>query len=95
MTREGRGEPEQQGLAEEIATVVDPLLADIWAFSWSRNRTTDLSQAEVATLLRMAFLQGYRDALEEDQPGGVLRRLGAEVPAPTPARRASLRKHPR
>ena len=61
--------------AREVATVVDPLLSDVWTFLWAGS-----GEIPPEVLLRMAYLQGYQDALQESERGAVLRRLGVEVP---------------
>ena len=78
--------------ANEVAIVVDPLLADVWALAWSAGDEAPGGRG-FATLLRMAYLQGYQDALGDSTPGEVLRRLGVEVPVRTrrPPERRSRR----
>jgi hypothetical protein len=76
------GAPEHsKRLAAEAAAVVDPLLADVWSIAWqSEDPDGPGSWGGLAVLLRMAYLQGYGDALREEQRGEVFRRLGVNVP---------------
>jgi hypothetical protein len=66
--------------AREAAVVLDPLLADIWSFRWAAESEAG-EPVPVEVLLRMAYLQGYQDALGDPVRGAVLRRLGVVVPA--------------
>jgi len=79
---ESDGAPEHsKRLASEAAAVVDPLLADVWSIAWqAEDADGPGSWAGLAVLLRMAYLQGYGDALREVERGEVFRRLGVNVP---------------
>lgn len=85
---------EQHRRAGEIAAVVDPLLADVWAFAWTNEKPPEEAGAQevpLAVMLRMAYLQGYRDALEEPDRGALFVRLGVEVPPLKKQRRPAAR----
>ena len=74
-------------LAVEAAAVVDPLLADVWTVAWQMDPAeSEGAWHALAVLLRMAYLQGYGDALREEQRGEVFSRLGVNVPAVKPGR---------
>jgi hypothetical protein len=76
-----RGSEDARRLAIEAATVVDPLLADVWTMAWQiEHGEADDPWAALAVLLRMAYLQGYGDALREEHRGEVFDRLGVNVP---------------
>lgn len=76
--------------AAEAAAVVDPLLVDLWPLIWStETEAGSLPPERVAALLRMAYLQGYGDALGEEERGSVFRRIGVSVPPLTPPPRSS------
>ncbi|MCA1831887.1 MAG: hypothetical protein ABR548_05385 [Actinomycetota bacterium] len=61
--------------AREAAIIVDPLLVEVFAFAWAEG-----GDVPPEVLLRMAYLQGYQDALAEPERGGLLKRLGVQVP---------------
>jgi hypothetical protein len=87
MPDEGARSPDR--FAAEAAAVVDPLLADLWPLIWSVSSDGSVPAERVAALLRMAYLQGYGDALDEPERGEVFRRIGVRVPqepAPKPSR---------
>lgn len=64
-----------EGLARAATLVIDPRLASIWQFLWERDET-GASGELLATVLRLAYVQGYEDANEEDEAGGLYRALG-------------------
>ena len=76
--------------AREVAVLLDPLLAEVWAFAWSSEETGE--ETPVAVLLRLAYLQGYRDALEEPLRGTLFQKLGVEVPPLKGSRRPAARR---
>jgi hypothetical protein len=80
-------------LATEAALVIDPRLADLWGLVWMRpgGEGEAVPLATLAALLRLAYAQGYADALGEDPPGGLYRDLGVRddvVSRPRAARRS-------
>lgn len=68
---------------------VDPLLAEVWGFAWSSGETGE--ETPLAVLLRLAYLQGYRDALEEPLRGTLFQKLGVEIPPLKRPRRTAAR----
>ena len=66
---------DSEGLARAAALVLDPRLASIWQFLWERDET-GASGELLATVLRLAYVQGYEDANEEDEAEGLYRALG-------------------
>lgn len=73
-------------LAASAAVVLDPRLADIWQLVWSE---TDEGRGErnvvpldvLGALIRLAYLQGYADAVTEDDPGAFFSALGVRDPS--------------
>ncbi len=64
-----------------IAALVDPALAEVWAFIWGQGFRPDELAEHLGWLLRMAYLRGYEDGLCEPERGVLLSRLGLSVPA--------------
>jgi hypothetical protein len=80
----GQGMKEPGERAEDgfrIAAVVDPALAEVWAFVFGQEfRPGELAE-HLGWLLRMAYLRGYEDGLCEPERGALFSRLGLSVPA--------------
>lgn len=75
---------------EELEAELDPRLADVW-LSVFENWPGELPE-ELAWFLRMAYVQGYGDALSEQQPGKLLSNLGIPLPARSKSFRPSSRR---
>lgn len=96
---------DERCLAEAGAVLIDPRLADVWTALWSRAAACageadaesvgfhgQWPEAVVAAALRMAYLQGYGDALTEGEPGSLFRAVGVSGPgAELPGRKQSPR----
>jgi hypothetical protein len=83
----GGGSRADRRWVEEAALAIDPLLADLWVAAWSLTDAEGRFRPDgLGTLLRMAYLQGYGDALAEPDRGALFRRLGVGVP-PVKARK--------
>lgn len=78
--------PQPAGAADRVAVEVDPRLADVWAFLYSAALEPGQVAENVGTFMRMAYLQGYRDALFEQERGELLRRLGVRMALPAGGR---------
>jgi hypothetical protein len=66
----------------------DPRLADIWLSIFSLELEPEELVKHLGSLLRMAYLRGYDDALKEKVRGELYRRLGVPVPPdPRPQRK--------
>ncbi|MGH2707956.1 MAG: hypothetical protein ACRDJF_07015 [Actinomycetota bacterium] len=72
-------EPAEDGW--RIAAVVDPALAEVWAFIFGQEFRADELAEHLGWLLRMAYLRGYEDGLCEPERGVLFSRLGLSVPA--------------
>lgn len=62
--------------AADLEAEFDPRLADVWLSvfeSWPENAERP---EQLGWFLRMAYLQGYGDALSEPQRGALFRNLG-------------------
>lgn len=90
-----RIDPETARLSpgERLARVVDPRLADLWAFLFEAQLTPEETEKHLGWLLRMAYLQGYTDADEEGRRGSLYHSLGLRGPADAPKR--NERRRPR
>jgi hypothetical protein len=64
---------------------IDTRLLSVWAAAWSRD---DISVSEVGPFIRVAYVDGYRDALAEGRRGGLFIDHGITVPR---RRRAGVR----
>jgi hypothetical protein len=85
-----------EGLATQAVLLLDPRLAGVWQFLWEHEGDEPFGEctpsAELfATALRMAYVQGYSDSLDEDDPGSLYRDLGLREGV-TPERIASRRR---
>jgi hypothetical protein len=67
---------------DELAAVFDPRLAEVWTSVFTSEIDIEQVIAPLACFLRMAYLRGYQDALDEPERGTLFRDLGLE---PTPA----------
>jgi hypothetical protein len=95
--RNGRfsGPLEPDGLATQAVLLLDPRLAGVWQFLWEHEED-GIGEAVPSpelfpTALRMAYVQGYSDALDEGAPGSLYRDLGLRDGF-TPERLASRRR---
>jgi hypothetical protein len=84
-----------EGLATQAVLLLDPRLAGVWQFLWEHEEAGSdeavPSPELVATALRMAYVQGYSDALDEGDPRSLYRDLGLREGF-TPERVASRRR---
>jgi hypothetical protein len=84
IERNGRltGSEGPEDLATQAVLLLDPRLAGVWQFLWEHGEDgggggeAAPSPELVATALRMAYVQGYSDALDEGEPGSLYRDLG-------------------
>lgn len=60
--------------------LIDPRLADLWSAVWALPEDM-VPLAQVAALLRVAYVSGYHDALIEPDRGSLFVALGMRVPA--------------
>ena len=90
----------QEKLASSAAIVLDPALADVWQLVWSDDEDdagfrNGVPLNVLAALLRLAYLQGYSDAVAEADPGALFRRLGVREDEKIRTPRRSARRRPR
>ena len=80
---------------KKVVTVLDPLLVEVWRSVWLTDEETgfrnSVSFQELGGLLRLAYVQGYKDAHEEPVAGELFRLLGVAEPAVTKQRRSKRR----
>lgn len=69
----------------ELQGEFDPRLVDVWVSVFEHWPADELPR-ELGWFLRMAYLQGYADALSERERGALFRRFGMEPPLPGPRR---------
>lgn len=77
--------------SEDLAAEFDPRLADVWLSVFELWPAGAAVPEQLSSLLRMAYVQGYGDALLEEQRGSLFQNLGL-TPPPPPARRPSGRR---
>ncbi|MBW3589687.1 MAG: hypothetical protein KY429_09740 [Actinobacteria bacterium] len=83
--------------ADELAAVFDPRLAEVWATIFTLDADLEEAIAPLACYLRMSYLRGYQDALEETERGSLFRSLGLTLAEPkkpeakTPRKRGGRR----
>lgn len=97
--------PEQEqspeALALSAAVVLDPRIAEIWQLVWSCEAAdpelgeSSWSFGSLGALLRLAYVQGYADAVAEPVPGSLFAELGLRGPATiSPPKRSRSRRAP-
>jgi hypothetical protein len=75
-----------QELALSAAVILDPRLAEIWQLVWAASPyaayldAPACSFATLGALLRLAYVQGYADAMTEERSGSLFEELGLRRP---------------
>jgi hypothetical protein len=87
----------RERLAASAAVILDPLLADVWQLVWIDVDDGDDFRNSVpldalAGMLRLAYLSGYSDAANEEEPGALFERLGVRVEAVRKTRGSARRR---
>ena len=77
---ESREECEGFDLQTRLALEFDPRLADVWLSVFSFGFEPEELAEQFGVFLRMAYLRGYDDALNESERGELYRKLGVPVP---------------
>ena len=80
------GPPDSDTLALEF----DPRLADVWLALFKSGIKVEDGERVLGSLLRMAYLRGYEDALVEPNEGSLFTNFG--LPVPARARHSNKRK---
>lgn len=65
---------------DRVAAEFDERLAELWVFLMTFEEEGPLDLGAVGSLLRMAYLRGYEDALSESRRGDLYLRLGLGEP---------------
>lgn len=78
--------------ANELAAVFDPRLAEVWTSIFTSEIDVEEVIAPLACFLRMAYLRGYQDALDEPERGTLFKDLGISPAIPQSKRTARTRK---
>lgn len=89
-------------LASKAEMVLDPRLAEVWQLVWALQEDpsfdqTGVPEALLAGLLRLAYIQGYADAMGEPVAGELYRELGIRDPGirrAAAARPVGVRRRP-
>lgn len=68
--------------AEVLEAEFDPRLAEVWVTVFESWPDGEDLPPQLGVLLRMAYLQGYADALTESRPGALFSNLGMSVSLP-------------
>lgn len=69
-----------QGHANKLEAAFDPRLADVWLAVFQSDVTPADLPPHFGWFLRMAYLQGYEDALSEPDSDGLYKSLGVRPP---------------
>lgn len=88
---QARTDPVDPGSGERLAQEIDPRLADVWAFLFQAQLEPDDLARQVGWFLRMAYLQGYEDAVHDPDPWQLYRILGVAEPGRRTTRKGGLR----
>lgn len=79
--------------ADELAAVFDPRLAEVWTSVFSSEIDIEQVIGPIACFLRMAYLRGYQDALDEPERGSLFIDLGLQSnPVPSKGMSKSRKK---
>src|SRR5688500_10283335 len=66
---------------DKLSAEYDPRLADVWLAVFTSEVDFAPIKEQLGWFLRMAYLRGYEDALEEPIKGQLYRRLGVKAPS--------------